>query len=271
VIAQLRWSARLLETDCPKVLRPALFSAVGHLSSVGGAMAFDAYVHDDARRMFAFGLSCAEAVGNWHLRAKLLSTMSRQAVWCGDVDDGLTYIEMAFVRSDRLTATERAMLHTARARALAKFGHVQETLRAVAYADEAFARSEPERDRPWMAYYDQAQHYGDTGHALFDLAMHSCQTAEAIGRLNIAVQGHDAVYARSRLFSTAKLATLMFVSGDPLEAAIVGRQALHGAEQLHSRRVAEVLHELSGAAHKHIGVSDVKELCGTITALVGSS
>jgi hypothetical protein len=51
----------------------------------------------------------------------------------------------------------------------------------------------------------------------------------------------------------------------------VRRQALNGAEQLHSRRVAEVLHELSGAAHKHTDVSDVKELCGTITALVGSS
>jgi hypothetical protein len=46
---------------------------LGYLSGVCGFVAFDAYVHDDARRMFAFGLSCAEQAGDWHLRAKLIS------------------------------------------------------------------------------------------------------------------------------------------------------------------------------------------------------
>ncbi|HEV2373583.1 MAG TPA: helix-turn-helix transcriptional regulator, partial [Streptosporangiaceae bacterium] len=146
VTAQLRWSARLLETDCPERLRPALFSAVGYLSGVCGAMAFDAYAHDDARRMFAFGLSCAEVADDWHYRAKVLSLMARQATWCGQPDNGLTYAELALVRADRLTHTEQAMLHTARARALAKLGRVQETLAAVGRADEVFARSQPAAD-----------------------------------------------------------------------------------------------------------------------------
>jgi hypothetical protein len=42
---------------------------------------------------------------------------SREAIWRGDADTGLTWIELAMVRADRLTATERAMLLTARARA----------------------------------------------------------------------------------------------------------------------------------------------------------
>ncbi|GAA2770110.1 hypothetical protein [Nonomuraea dietziae] len=70
-----------------------------------------------------------------------------------------------------LTFAERAMLLTGRARALAKLGRVQETLATVGQADEQFARIHPAEEAPWMRYYDAAQHAGDTGHALFDLAM----------------------------------------------------------------------------------------------------
>jgi hypothetical protein len=43
-------------------------AVVGALSGVCGFMAFDAYAHDDARRMFTSGLACAEESGDWHLR-----------------------------------------------------------------------------------------------------------------------------------------------------------------------------------------------------------
>ena len=36
--------------------------------------------------------------------------MARQAVWCGDPDNRLTCTELALVRADRLTGTERAMI-----------------------------------------------------------------------------------------------------------------------------------------------------------------
>ena len=75
------------------------------------------------------------------------------------------------MRSDRFTATERAMLHTARARAFGKMRDVANTLRAVGEADAAFEQSDPAQDPPWMAYYDYAQHHGDTAHALFDLVV----------------------------------------------------------------------------------------------------
>ncbi|MGH4026170.1 MAG: hypothetical protein ACRDRV_16470 [Pseudonocardiaceae bacterium] len=115
VLAQLRWSAGLLEETCPAKLRRELLSAVGYLAHTCGFMAFDAYAHDDARRAFRFALACAEKAGDWHLRAKILSSMSRQAIWVGHPDEGVTLAEHALVRADRLTATERAMLHTAHA------------------------------------------------------------------------------------------------------------------------------------------------------------
>ncbi|HEV2375621.1 MAG TPA: helix-turn-helix transcriptional regulator [Streptosporangiaceae bacterium] len=270
VTAQLRWSARLLETDCPERLRPALFSAVGYLSGVCGAMAFDAYAHDDARRMFAFGFSCAEVANDWHYRAKVLSLMARQATWCGQPDNGLTYAELALVRADRLTHTEQAMLHTARARALAKLGRVQETLTAVGRADEVFARSQPEVDPPWMTYYDHAQHQGDTGHALFDLALDG-PPEPAIQRLTDAVNGHPDAYARSRAFSGIKLATLIMVKGDPTEASAIGQRAMEDAGRVRSRRVADTLRELRSAASRHGRDRAAADLRDRVSTLIGAA
>jgi transcriptional regulator with XRE-family HTH domain len=270
VTAQLRWSAQLLEVKCPDRLRNELFAAVGYLSGACGFMAFDAYAHDDARRMLAFGLSCAEESGGWHLRAKLLSHMARQAIWCGDPDTGLTNTELALVRADRLTGTERAMLHTARARALGKLGRTQETLTAVRRADEAFAQSNPQEDPPWMAYYDHAQHQGDTGHALFDLAIHAVPKIDATSRLAEAVHGHGDAYARSRAISGTKLATLLMATGDPLEATITGHRALDDAGRLRSRRAADDLRELHRFADEHVALPDVADLRERITELVGA-
>jgi hypothetical protein len=89
-------------------------------------MAFDAYAHEDARKMFALALTCAEEANDWHLWAKVLSSMARQAIWCGDADNGLTLVEYGMVRADRLTLAERAMLRSAQLRAFAKLGRVQE-------------------------------------------------------------------------------------------------------------------------------------------------
>lgn len=189
--------------------------------------------HDDARRRFSFALQCTDVGGNWHQRAMVLSSMARQAVWCGQADEGLTYVEMGLVRADRLTATERAMLHTVRARALAKLGspRVQDALSAVGAADEAFAASQPAEDPPWMRFYDHAQHHGDTAHALYDIAIHTpLKTEAADSRFRYSVQHHEPEFARSRAISRTKLASLTMTHGDPHEAAAIGQTALDGAK-----------------------------------------
>jgi hypothetical protein len=257
--AQLRWFGQLLNAQSTPEVRVELHEAVGLLGHATAHMAFDACAYDDARQIFKFALACSEEVGSWHLRAKVLSSMARQEIWRGEADLGLTYAELALVRSDRLTATEQAMLHTARARALAKLGRRQDTLRAVGQADEAFAHTEPAGDPPWMAYYDTAQHAGDTGHALFDLTVQGHRT-EAPARLQTAVDGHTAGYVRSRAMSQTKLASLTMAVGDPDEAARIGLAAVTDAGRLHSRRAAMDLAELRSYAGRHAGVPEVAEL-----------
>lgn len=260
VSAQLRYAVKLLSARCAERHRAELHSAVGFLGHTAGFMAFDAYAHADARSMFQLGLTCAEEVGDWHLRGKILSSMARQAIWCGNPDDGLTFIELAMVRADRLTATERAMLHSARARALAKLHRTEEAARAVGQADDEFAQASPSNDPPWMAYYDAAQHSGDTGHALFDLALDGRFVSEARSRLEAAVHGHSAAFVRSRSISRIKLASLTMATGDPIEASLIGRAALADAGQLRSRRAADDLRELRAFAEPHRQTEEVAEM-----------
>ncbi len=269
VITELEWSARLLHIPCAASLRPQLFHAVSRLAMTAGSAMFDACDHDNARTAFRFSVACAEEASDWSLRAKTYSCMARQAVWLLQPEQALTYVDLALARADRLTATEQAMLHTARARALAKLGRTQDTLRAVGHADDAFARSDPSGDPPWMTYYDHAQHMGDTAHALFDLEVLGART-EAGSRFAAAVAGHTDAYARSRAISLTKMASLVMATGDPAEAAVTGAQALQQIDHLRSRRALDDLHELGRYASRHTKDADAAELRERIAVAIGA-
>jgi predicted XRE-type DNA-binding protein len=270
VIAQLRYSAELLEARCPEQLRPELFSAVGDLSGVCGFMAFDGYQFDDAKRMFVFGLSCAEEAGDWHLRARLHRNLAQQTTWRGDPDNGVTYTDMALVRPDRLTASELAWLHTARGRALASLGRTQEALRAIGHADQAFAARKPGDDPPWMGHYDEPEHAASTGYCLFPLALRGTALDEAARRLRAAMDGYGTGYVRSKAASGITLATLLLSVGDPHEGLTVGNQVLDTAQGLQSLRVTDQLRQLRQAAGRHEAIPDARELGQRVTELVGA-
>ncbi|HET9656049.1 MAG TPA: hypothetical protein VFP72_11890 [Kineosporiaceae bacterium] len=256
----LNHTAELLRLPCPATLRPDLFSAVGWIGHIVGSAAFDATRHEQAAKEFAFALSCAEQGADWHLRARVLSSMAREAIWRGDPDTGLTWVELALVRADRLTATERAMLLTARARALARLGRVKDTMRTVQAADDNFHRSDPGEDPPWLTYYDLAQHLGDTGHALYDLAVHGHYTQEATRRLEAAFAGHKPLYVRSKAMSGLKLASLRFHTGDPIEGAEIGQTALRDLGGLRSARTVQVVRALDSTAAPHSRQHEVTRL-----------
>ncbi|MFE7720716.1 helix-turn-helix domain-containing protein [Nocardia rhizosphaerihabitans] len=254
VVAQLRVAVAYLRADCSPRDRAALQMSVGSLAHTAAFMAFDACAHRDAESMFALALDCAEESGAVNLRAKILSSMARHAIWTGRNHDGLGYVRRAFTEADQLTATERAMLHTTEARVHAKLGDVSATLNSVAKADRDFSRCVPGDDPAWMRYYDSAQHAGDTGHALFDIAVHGSFVGEARERLSAAVNGHADAAARSRTMSTIKLASLVMATGNSDEALAIAGQAIGRARELKSQRAAEDIAELRRYAHR----ADVK-------------
>ncbi|MGH3572587.1 MAG: helix-turn-helix domain-containing protein [Pseudonocardiaceae bacterium] len=266
VMGQLRWSAALLEASCPDRLRPELFSAVGDLAETAG---YAVQETGKARRVFRFALACAERAKDWPLRAEILSSMSKQAIWAGQPDDGLTLADQALVRADRLTPTGRAILHTDRARALVKMRRVNEALTSIGTADDHFARSTPDNDPPYMAYYDAARHAQCTGQPLVDLAILGNDPSEATDRLTAAAAGHtDTGNTVSRAICLANLASLTMVTGDPIQAAAIGHAALDIAGTIRSRRAAEELRELARYASPHRHLDEVAHLSRRIGALL---
>jgi hypothetical protein len=267
-VAQLRHCAELLNARYSDHVRADLFSAVGVLARITGFMAYDAYAHEDARRMYRFALRCAEESANWHLRALVMSGMARQAIWCGDPDAGLTLIELAMVRADRLTAAERAMLITGRAQALAKLGRVQDVASAVGVADEEFSHTQPANDPVHVCYYDAARHAGETGGALWDVAGHGHFVPAARQRLSTAVTDRGEESARTGFLDQIKLASLVMVTGDPDEAAVIGGQALDEASAIRSQRAADLMRDLRRFAEPHERLPQIAELTHRIGSAV---
>ncbi|MGH3932729.1 MAG: XRE family transcriptional regulator, partial [Pseudonocardiaceae bacterium] len=197
VTAQLRYCGDLLKANCPEPIRDDLLTAVGSFAETAGYMAYDDFAYDDAERAYRFALACAEEAGDWHLRAQVLCSMAELVSWCGDPDTGLAHTESALVRANRLTATERAMLHNSRARDLARLGEVQDAVSAVGAADEAFSHAHPAEDPPWMASYTESRHLGFSGGVLWELGMHGQYITQTHDRLTKAVATRAAGRART--------------------------------------------------------------------------
>ncbi|MFJ8385580.1 XRE family transcriptional regulator [Streptomyces sp. NPDC094438] len=266
---QLIWAKGLLGVKCPTDLESELLTAVGRLAIVMGASAFDAFEHDDATGLLTFGTWCAEQASNWHLRATAYNWRARHAIWCGAPDAGLTHAGNGLVRADLLSAREQSMLHNARARAWARMQNPREVLVAIGQSDDAFSNAKAGEDVVWMSYYDEAQHYGDTGHAAFDIALLPGQSSRmATDRLQKAVDGHTEAYVRSRALSRTKLATLTMATGDPQQAAAVAHRALDEVGRLRSKRALEDVKDLRKASAKYARKPEVAELRRRITTTV---
>lgn len=115
-----------------------------------------------------------------------------------------------------------------------------------------------------MAYYDLAQHLGDTGHALFELAVHGKQVDEAKRRLAAAVAGHSDSYARSRAFSGLKLAELTMCTDDPRHAVAIGNDAISVGAAVQSRRLDHLCQELARASFAHRSIPEVENMVSVL-------
>lgn len=263
---QLRRFVPLLTGRSAPATRRALFEAVGNLSGVAAYSAFDIADYGEAERRFRFALWCADTAGSWELRASTLADMARKVAYVGSADDALSLIELAQVRSDRLSATARAMLGALRAQFLAAVGRPDVALNEVARADEHFAERVPDTDAPWLCYYDEAEHMGSTGKALIPVALARERIELAAPRIQRAVQLQRDDYPRSRTFSLTRLATLTMRLGDPTEAAEIGFQAAENAKLFRSKRIYDELNTLAEAASVHRRIGDVAELRHAITS-----
>lgn len=237
------------DASCEPRLRARLDAAVGGLASVIAFAAFDSGDGPFAEGAYQAARAFAEESGDWHLRAIVLADMARRSVFIGDPDAGLTHVESAMVRSDWLTATERAMLHAVRARALAALDPTEphRVQAAVDVADTEYANRNVDEDPTWMRFHDLAQHQGDTAHALADLVLRSARLA-AQERLVYATTNHSAGYERSRTFAALRHTQVAFDLGQVDIAVHHGEQAIAFASGVRSRRIVACLRNLGKTA-----------------------
>lgn len=268
-LAQLDSATRLLRTDVPRtVLRP-LRGAVAHLAHTCGFMHFDTGDHDEARRCLRYALHLADLAGDRQSRAFVLSSLSRLATWTGRHGDGLAHAEQALLRPDGLTAVELAMVHAARAKALAALGRVDEAIGELKTADDRFARADPTTAPPWMAFYGLAQHCGDTAEAFAHLDAHGHRSGEVRARFAVAHRDQGPAYSRSRALAHTRFAAAVLAEGDPVEGALLGQAAVAAAGGLRSARLDDTLRALHRQAARHGDVREARELRDQVEHRVG--
>jgi transcriptional regulator with XRE-family HTH domain len=260
IAGHVSWATRLLDAEATDDTKTALYRTVGFLVDVAGWGAFDAGYHDAARKYFHLSLYCAEQGNDWGLRANVLSDMARQAIYVGRPDDGLSLVELAQVRQDRQTPTVRAMLSTVQARALAKLHRAQECQAAVRAAEDHFTARHAADDPDWITYFNEAHLYGDTGHAMLDVALHDQYISDTRERLYRAVTSYTADQARSRAFAVGKLAILELAKGDPQAGVLHARQALLADAPLRSARAVDDLKALDTALSFRADVDGAEEV-----------
>lgn len=75
-------------------------------------------------------------------------------------------------------------------------------------------------------------------------------------------------FARARVMDQLKLASLVMMTGDPDEAAVLGGQALDAASAIRSQRTADFMRELRRFGEPHQRLTAVAELTHRIGSVV---
>lgn len=266
-VAQLRVAAATRRLPGAAPVRTALAEAVGNMAAVVAYVALDVGDHGAADRCLRFSLRCADEAGSWSLRSNTLTDMARAAAMSGRLDDALSLVELAQVRSDRLTPRARAMTAMLRGRFLACLGREAEAIDELRRSDEWMGGAATAADPPWLCYYDEAEHAGSTARALVALAERTRDPGPAVDRLNHAIESAGERSPRSRTFSRVRLAALLMRTGDAVEASSVGAAAVRESRAFDSPRLRSEIDDLGRSCALHPRSADAVELGQEIAAL----
>lgn len=269
---QLRWAVGLLDAHMDHSVWAALHSAVGELAVVTAWSSHDLGANGAAQRCYQVALHCAEQADDWDIHAETRSEMARIAQYSGDGETALTLAHQSMVRSDRLTPLRRACLVAVEARAHGKRGDADACLAAVRRAEDQFAAADPANETPAMvAFFGPAQLAGDTGNALWPLAMRGLHVQTTAERLRTAADSYPVGYVRARTLGLTRLALLTFTQGDPEQAVATATEALDGAGSVHSQRVTADLVELRRVTWQHRTAPGVAALRKRVTATLAAA
>jgi hypothetical protein len=148
------------------------------------------------------------------------------------------------------------------ARALASSGDSQSCAQVLHRAEQAFARRDPDKDPPWISYFDALELAGEAAHCFRDLG----QPRET--RL-FAAQAMDPVATppRTRAFISMVTAAGAFEAGNLDEALSFATAAVDLTGSLESSRYVRYLTDFhQSVTQRHATHPAVKEFSGLLTS-----
>jgi hypothetical protein len=160
----------LLRNSYPDSTRREILSAAAGVAQLLGWSAYDAGRHGLSQRYYMQGLRLAQEAEDPIFGAYMLSDLSHQANYLGRYNEALQFARAAQTSAaGKASHTVNAMFLSMEARALASSGDSQSCAQVLHRAEQAFARREPDKDPPWISYFDELEIAGEAAHCFRDL------------------------------------------------------------------------------------------------------
>ncbi|MET8399954.1 sporulation protein [Streptomyces sp900116325] len=239
----------------------ALFAAASEMAQLLAWSAYDGGNHALADRYLMSTLRLTQVVGDRMMGARILTNMSHQANYLGQVPRAMT-LARASVEGGKAHSTPRAMaLFSAHeARALSSARDHKGAARAMNEAERFFERADNADDPEWLSYMDEAELIGEFCHCFRDLG----QGPEAVRFAERAVALTDPKYVRTLGFCRMVLAQSQLLNGDVEEAVTTAGLAVEGGDALQSARFQRYVGDFQREVSTHATNPVVQQFNGQI-------
>jgi hypothetical protein len=237
-----------------------LAAACGELSQLAGWVAYDSDEHGLAQRYLTQALAYARHADDHALAAEILAAQAHQALYLARPDEAVDLAraaQAAAVRHGSATLLTECLVMEAHGHAARNDARACGA--ALAWAEQTFDRAAREDNPAWLAYFDEAylaarmaqcfRDLGEAGHA----ARYARRSLDMDGR-----------YVRGRAFNLSLLATAYAAQGEPVQASVVGRQALDLTVRLTSARSVRYVRDLVRTLRPRSDVPAVREFTAEV-------
>ena len=227
---------------------------------LAGWVAYDSDEHGLAQRYLTQALAYARHADDHALAAEILAAQAHQALYLARPDEAVDLARAAQAAAARHgSATLLTECRVMEAHGHAARNDAGACGTALARAEQTFDRAAREDDPAWLSYFDEAylaarmaqcfRDLGEAGHA----ARYARRSLDMDGR-----------YVRGRAFNLSLLATAYAAQGEPVQASVIGRQALDLTVRLTSARSVRYVRDLVRTLRPRADVPAVRDFTAEV-------
>ncbi len=232
--ASLFYSPRLRSDE-----RRRLFVAMAGLTQIAGWLSIDASRHADANRYLSATIYAAHEAEDLSLAGHALGYMSLHAFYRNQPSKALALARTAInLTSAGTSPRARATAYNRAARAHARLQDKDACMRNLDLARDAYTSTASAQEAQWVGYVSEIELSAQRGACFLDLGMTDEAIAEIEQTISL-VRTRTPDHVRDLAHYTVRLATAYLKSGEPAQAANIGRSAYQLASGIGSARVNE--------------------------------